>query len=265
MACSDTSCCPPADAASLPWEALNECALWIHEQATLGELQAGLLERIATIVDHSASMFDIAQMGTHGQTEFVQPVARGMSAEVLAAYYDRYATYDYTVWSFDTHAVNTYRDLDLVDVARRDATPIYLEWMQPLGIYYGCTATLAHEGLPLGSVTLFRGRETGDFTDSELEALQQVARHLSVRLHQLLPHGYSERAAADDPLERAAADANLLPREAEVLRLMLRGLTNHEMASELYISESTVKKHVNAIYKKLHVKNRMGLMNALRS
>ena len=40
---------------------------------------------------------------------------------------------------------------------------------------------------------------------------------------------------------------------------MIDGRTNKQMAATLFISESTVKKHVNAIYHKLGVSNRMGL------
>lgn len=113
------------------WAALNECALWTHEQGSLSALQEGLLKRIADVIVHRVSMFDIAQTGAHGQTQFVRPVAYGMSAQALDDYYERYAAYDYTIWSFDTRVVDVYRDLDLVDVERRNGTPIYLEWMQP--------------------------------------------------------------------------------------------------------------------------------------
>lgn len=145
------------------WSALNECALWIHGCGDFATLQAGLLDRVNQVISHRASMFDIARAGTHGQTEFVSPVARGMAEDQLESYYERYAAFDYTLWSFDVHNVHVYRDLDLVDVERRNATPIYQEWMKPLGIYYGCTATLAHGGTSLGSLTLFRAREAGDF------------------------------------------------------------------------------------------------------
>ena len=84
-----------------------------------------------------------------------------------------------------------------------------------------------------------------------------------MHLHQLLPHGYAE-GADESPASVLAIKAALLPREAEVLKFMLTGKTNHEIAVELYISESTVKKHVNAIYRKLGVKNRMGLMALLQ-
>lgn len=49
------------------------------------------------------------------------------------------------------------------------------------------------------------------------------------------------------------------------MRLMLGGKTNKQMANELFISGSTVKKHVNAIYRKLGVSNRLGLMTAVQN
>lgn len=43
----------------------------------------------------------------------------------------------------------------------------------------------------------------------------------------------------------------LTEREQEVLKLMAQGKTNHEIAEELFISESTVKFHVNHLLSKL--------------
>jgi LuxR family maltose regulon positive regulatory protein len=48
----------------------------------------------------------------------------------------------------------------------------------------------------------------------------------------------------------------LTERELEVLRLIVAGLSNPEIAEELFIAVSTVKSHVNHIYGKLDVKNR---------
>ncbi|SFE40584.1 response regulator transcription factor [Thermoflexibacter ruber] len=48
----------------------------------------------------------------------------------------------------------------------------------------------------------------------------------------------------------------LSPREIEVLVLIKEGLSNKEIAEKLFISLSTVKTHINNIYKILEVKNR---------
>ncbi len=79
-----------------------------------------------------------------------------------------------------------------------------------------------------------------------------------------------ERAllAARDLVEQPATDAVALPqasvvirtaltdRQREVLAAVTRGATNREIASEMQISEGTVKLHISAILKRLGVQNR---------
>ena len=48
----------------------------------------------------------------------------------------------------------------------------------------------------------------------------------------------------------------LTKREQDVLREMSKGLNNKEIADNLFITESTVKKHVSNIFSKLHFRNR---------
>ncbi len=57
----------------------------------------------------------------------------------------------------------------------------------------------------------------------------------------------------------------LTSRELEVLKLAARGLSNREIAEELYISENTAKNHIRNILEKLHLHSRMqAVMYAVR-
>jgi DNA-binding NarL/FixJ family response regulator len=63
-------------------------------------------------------------------------------------------------------------------------------------------------------------------------------------------------ATADVP---AQPTSPLTDREEQVLLAVARGLTNHEVAAELYISLSTVKTHLGSLMAKLGVRNRVEL------
>jgi DNA-binding NarL/FixJ family response regulator len=49
---------------------------------------------------------------------------------------------------------------------------------------------------------------------------------------------------------------DLTPREADVLRAIAAGQSNGEIAEALFISEATVKSHINHLFAKIHARNR---------
>lgn len=62
---------------------------------------------------------------------------------------------------------------------------------------------------------------------------------------------------ADFTINQAAVDdLNLSKREVEVLQLMAKGLSNQEIAENLFVSLSTVKTHNNNLFDKMGVRRR---------
>ena len=55
-------------------------------------------------------------------------------------------------------------------------------------------------------------------------------------------------------------DDDLTPRESEVLRLIAAGRSNREIARALFVSEATVKTHVNRIFAKTGSRDRVQAM-----
>jgi HD-GYP domain-containing protein (c-di-GMP phosphodiesterase class II) len=86
------------------------------------------------------------------------------------------------------------------------------------------------------------------------------------RLRERVRDGELDSAAADAVLHAAghasgrptARPHGLTAREVEVLRLVAQGTSNKEIASKLVLSEKTVRNHVERIYAKIGVSNRIG-------
>jgi DNA-binding NarL/FixJ family response regulator len=68
------------------------------------------------------------------------------------------------------------------------------------------------------------------------------------------PDAAAPPPASDDPAEP------LTPRELDVVRLVAEGLSNKQVARRLFVSEATVKTHLNHVLGKLDVEGRPGLV-----
>jgi two-component system, NarL family, response regulator LiaR len=99
--------------------------------------------------------------------------------------------------------------------------------------------------------------------DTDAEGLHQAIRGAAEGGVHLSPeaaaHLMREVRAPENP--EALSD-----RETEVLRLLARGKTNKQIASELYMEEHTVKAHVSSILMKLGVQSRtQAALHAVRT
>ena len=50
---------------------------------------------------------------------------------------------------------------------------------------------------------------------------------------------------------------DLTNRELEIVKLLVKGLNNKQIAKELFITCHTVKAHISSIFRKLNVRNRI--------
>lgn len=103
-----------------------------------------------------------------------------------------------------------------------------------------------------------RGYVTKSISGPELvDAVTRVAAGDAVFSPRLA--GFVLDAFADGDLAADVVDEELdqlTPRERQVLRLIARGYTYREVASELSISSKTVESHVSAVLRKLQLSNR---------
>ncbi len=97
-----------------------------------------------------------------------------------------------------------------------------------------------------------------------LEAIREAAQGVSV-LPSCLATYLVLHLQTRERRERRHAIADLTRREDQILRLIAQGARDREVAHQLFISESTVKKHVQNVLRKLQARNRAEAVSYLHS
>lgn len=70
----------------------------------------------------------------------------------------------------------------------------------------------------------------------------------------------SAKKELKDRINDICIQYKLTPREKELMELIYAGMSNKEIAETLFLSESTVKTHIYNIFRKLEVRNRVGVI-----
>ncbi len=105
--------------------------------------------------------------------------------------------------------------------------------------------------LNAGAVGYVLKTSSGDDIANTIRSAYAGNMVLSGEVAQTLLHTQPKQAAS------ISKSFDLTPRELEVLKLVVEGLNNTEIAEALTISLSTVRFHVTGIFKKLDVSNRV--------
>lgn len=154
---------------------------------------------------------------------------------------------------------------DLVDRRSYHALPIYTDYFRPGGVEH-----LIDLGLPAmphrhRALVLFRETGARDFSDRDRAVLEALRPHLlqheaMAALRRQLAEALARPAGEPDPVHTAGLTA----REREIVGLVAEGKTNAQIAAQLWVSPSTVKKHLENVYAKLGVGRRTAAATLLQ-
>ncbi len=104
-----------------------------------------------------------------------------------------------------------------------------------------------------------RGYLTKDASSEEIERAIRDATQGRTRLDHAVQERLVELVTSGPTTAQADAippGGSLTERETEVLQLMAEGLNNRQIAARLFVTEATVKTHVNNVFGKLDVNDR---------
>jgi len=164
---------------------------------------------------------------------------------------------------------NRFSDVIAADSLHR--LPLYRRLYRPMGVEHQMAFTLPASPDRVLAIALSRGAR--DYTDQERDFANRarpflIQAYLNAIAFSALSCGESNAALVDEgagehsgerrgeSLLGALRSAGLTRREAEVLRLVAFGSSNHHIAADLGISYRTVGKHLEHSFRKLAVGDR---------
>lgn len=118
---------------------------------------------------------------------------------------------------------------------------------------------LYHKEYLLGYIILWRKSDIENFNTRDMCVLGTLRNHISLQLYKLLQKS-SKTMDGKFELERALLKYELSKRELEVLYYICEGYSDTQICETLFVSTSTFKKHLNHIYEKMKVNNRIRLI-----
>lgn len=241
----------------IPWDQINGLLLGGSASETRVQLFDRLLTGIGEIIpwDIGAGVFD---------REIRCVSCAGWDRRTFEHYNEHY--YVKVPFILYNEAGVAYRGKDVVLWSRVSDCEFTQDFSRPLGLHSGLSPF--RPAWPL-NISIQRSKDLPSFTHRDCEILDIVNAHMHNYLKYLLR------------IETLSGDAALLPgvvpatvpsrdairrsfglseREMEVLEGLCDGLSNKSLASNLFISERTVKAHLSSIFHKMGATSRAAVM-----
>ena len=164
---------------------------------------------------------------------------------------------------------STFRSTDIRDENTFHSSSLYRDIYEPQNIYYGLHSILVHRDRKLAQLGLFRPEDAEDFSERDVFILSTLAPHLEQKFYSLLEKppvcdsrsDQDTRSFQDNEFQfQMMSQYGLTKREIEVCLLLCQGMSNQEITVSLFVSKSTLDKHLYNIYRKTSVKNRLQLV-----
>jgi DNA-binding CsgD family transcriptional regulator len=140
---------------------------------------------------------------------------------------------------------------DLLEPGSFVRSEYYRDFFRRIGVRHEVELFLHDRGRIVAGLSLLRSPRRGEYADREIDALTQARPFVELAISGLL-HPRSLDAIL-------AADFALTDREIEVVRRLVAGARNEEIAKALFVSLPTVKTHLRHVFDKMDVRSRTEL------
>lgn len=237
------------------WLSINQIVYLINAVADDEKRRKGVLEYLRQLIPYNNACFYLADKNKINM--LIDPVTIDCPDRKIKQYDQYYYKVDYSRKLYYQIMSSVYRETDIFDKAKRERSEYYNDYLQSM--HYVVNCNFANSSGLLGSMSLNRKKEEGDFSERELFILRILEPHLTNLLYKEQRKGNLKLVDNNYLVKKY----KLTNREIEIMDLVSRGLSNIEISNYLFISIGTVKKHLNNIFKKTDVNNRSKLISKL--
>jgi len=171
---------------------------------------------------------------------------------IYAEYYSQIENKRYSIFAHSEE----HGPIGVYDWTKAEHDEFYYDYIKPQGIKYSIGFGLHDAYGTLKRVCMFDRIERGMFTDEEIATVDIGWAHLDNLHRNLYVHLKDKMRLREDEDPKVILTA----REREISRLLSEGATPEKISKKLYLSKSTVYKHIAHIHEKLKVHNRQELL-----
>jgi DNA-binding CsgD family transcriptional regulator len=244
------------------WMLINELTYNVHYIYLIEELQNMFLNLIKILINYDVAIFArIKKESDHPLLYGIQ--YSGIDKKMIETWREATLLSDYTRWIIISGKNRVFRESDMQSEKTIRDSVIYQKFYKPLRLFHSMGICFVFKETPLALLRFYRKDGDKDFSTKELFILDQIHNHMAYRLSYEVNKGDTRYFWAKSQFMMICQEKHLTEKEAEIFNYAIKGLANNEICSTMNITLSTVKKHLNSLYAKLGVKNRVQLLQYL--
>ena len=241
---------------------INDIIYDIYSWEKLSDINETFFKRLQMILPFSYGSLFFHKGDVSSDIELSDPVCYpDYFAEAEQAYL-KSSDDDYLLWILHARESKLIRESDIIDDADRLNSPLYQGCYHKYDIYDSMQLTIVHSGRLYGVLSLFRTKSDGTFSNDDMFYLQSLGMHLNLAISRLI-----ERSDIHSSASLSVSDFSkiygLTSREADIFQALTHFMENKQIAATMNISENTLQKHLQNLFRKFGVGSKWELMKKI--
>lgn len=241
---------------------INDIIYDIYSWEKLSDINETFFKRLQMLLPFSYGSLFFHKGDASSDIELSDPVCYpAYFAEAEQAYL-KSSDDDYLLWILHARESKLIRESDIIDDADRLNSPLYRGCYHKYDIYDSMQLTIVHHGRLYGVLSLFRTKSDGTFSNDDMFFLQSLGMHLNLAISRLIDSSDTHNSTSLSVSDFSRI-YGLTSREADIFQALTHFIENKQIAATMNISENTLQKHLQNLFRKFGVGSKWELMKKI--